>query len=162
MHKIEVTEINKVLEFPETAHEFTRAQVIAFSKLALLYQSGHITFNKLKTQMVYSFLNMKRTADLTKDENSQILENIYIISQLVDNYFTEVREGGKAAKQINMHFFMQKLPQISVGKFVFYGPTDALFNTVYGEYLQLTTLLTDYATTSQEAVLDQLIATIYY
>lgn len=161
MHSIQIIETQTTLKFPEAAFEFTKQQVIAFAELALLYQSGTINYNTLKTRMVYRFLNMKRTANLTTDKNQQIVENIYNISKLIDNYFIDTRINAKPVKQIKMEFFAQKLPEIKVNNRVFYGPDDALFNTVYGEYLQLTTLLTEYTKNQEEHTLNQLIATIY-
>lgn len=161
MHTIEIPEKNLMLQFPESATEFTAPQLLAFAELVLGYQTNSIDYRTLKTHMVYRFLNLSRTADLTKDENAQIAENIYIISQLIDGYFTTGRQHGKEVTQIKMDFYVQLLPHISVGNQKFYGPTDALFNTVYGEYLQLTTLLHDFTESGDEAVLNQLIATIY-
>ena len=60
-----------------------------------------------------------------------------------------------------MDFFNQLIPSVTVKGKKYYGPSDALFNTVYGEFLQLHSYFNDYSTTSDEKILDLMIATIY-
>ncbi|MFC0605890.1 hypothetical protein [Winogradskyella pulchriflava] len=161
MHKIEVTEANHTFLFPESALEFTKEQTLVFARASLLYLSKQITFSQLKTTLAYNFLNLKRRADLTKAENSQIAENINIISTLTEAYFTQKRIDGKNQNQIVMDFYLQKIPSFKIDGITFYGPTDALFNTVYGEYLQLINHFTTYSQTQNIGALNAMIATIY-
>ena len=137
MHNIEVPEANITFQFPESALEFTREQTILFARLLLLYQSNQITFKQLQIHTTYHFLNLKRRADFTKAENNQVAENIYQISQFVKDYFNEVRENGETKHEVILDFHGQKVSDITIDNITFYGPNEALFNTVYGEYLQL-------------------------
>ena len=161
MHKIQIIQSNQILDFPETPHEFTRAQLLAFTQNIIEYQSGNINFQKLKTNCVYAFLNMKRTANLSNKDHKTVIESINQLSKLIEPYFTTKREKGKELKVINMQFHTQHLPSITVGNTVFHGPIDALFNTVYGEYLQAITHLTDFTQNPQPETLNLLIATLY-
>lgn len=161
MHKIEIINTNIELNLPETAHEFSKSQLLSFSKYVFLYNQGLITFNELKVRLVYDFLNIKRTANLSDQKNEDILDSINQIAALTENYFYDQVVEGQAKKVIKMDFYMQKLPFIEVNGQSFYGPTDALFNTKYGEYLQLTILLKDYHDSNNPDLLDRLIATIY-
>jgi hypothetical protein len=161
MHKIEVPQADITFNFPESALEFTREQTIVFSRLLLFYQSSQITFKQLLVHTTYQFLYLKRRADFTKPKHNQVAENIYQISQLVRDYFTETRKNGKTKQEVNLDFYAQKIPDITIDGTVFYGPTDALFNTVYGEYLQLMNHFADFANTTSTEALDAMIATIY-
>ena len=60
-----------------------------------------------------------------------------------------------------MVYYTQLLPKIKVDGVVFHGPDSALFNTVFGEYIQALTMFTDYSATANEDILDRLIATLY-
>ncbi|WP_422105590.1 hypothetical protein [Winogradskyella sp.] len=161
MHKIEVPEANITFDFPESALEFNQEQTILFSKLLLLYQSGQITFKQLQIHLTYHFLNLKRRADFTKSENNQVAENIYQIGKLVKDYFTEYRENEETKYKVKMDFYIQKIPKLTVDGIEFYGPTDALFNTVYGEYLQVMNHFTEFSKTKSLDDLDAMVATIY-
>lgn len=161
MHNIEVPEANITFQFPESALEFTREQTIFFARLLLLYQSNQITFKQLQTHTTYHFLNLKRRADFTKAENNQVAENIYQISRFVKDYFNEVREKGETKHEVILDFHGQKVPDITIDNITFYGPTEALFNTVYGEYLQLLNHFTNFNNTKAVDDLDMMIATIY-
>ncbi|WP_044403408.1 hypothetical protein [Lacinutrix sp. Hel_I_90] len=161
MHKIEFIENKTVLHFPESALEFSSDQLIAFSKNLLLYQGEHIAYTQFCTSITYSFLNLVRTADLEKEENLPVIENVNTISRLVNGYFTTKTENRKETKVINMDFYVQKLPLIEIDGHKFYGPSDALFNTTYGEYLKLIHHFNAFASTADENELNNLIATIY-
>lgn len=161
MHSIEVAEAKQTFRFPESATEFSRKQMIDFARLVLYYQSEHINFSEFKTLLTFKFLNLKRRADLSKETNAQIAENIHAISKLIDPYFTDVRKEGKTTKQLVMDFYLQKIPSFTIDDIEFFGPTDALFNTVYGEYLQMINHFTEYSHSQNISFLDSMIATIY-
>ncbi|MFI1770989.1 hypothetical protein [Thalassobellus citreus] len=161
MHKIEIIETKTLLNYPESGQEFTREQLIKFARLLVLYQSGELSFHEFKIKLTYALLNLVRTANVSKPENAQLLENINQISKLNNQFFTSKREKGKEFKVVNMDFIINLLPTVSVNGKTFHGPTDALFNTVYGEYLQVIMHLNEFAVSGSEDSLNQLIATIY-
>lgn len=161
MHNIEIIEANLVLNFPENAQELNREQLIAFSRWLLLYQNGTINYDEFRVKLVYDFLNLKRTVDVNTDNGQLVTSNINLISQLVDSFFTDKRENAKVVKMLNMDFLHQKLPKIKTKNGWFYGPSDALFNTVYGEYLQLMTYFNAFSKDGDIKDLDAMIATIY-
>lgn len=157
MHSIEIPEKNITLNFPESALEFTRKQLLAFSNNLTLYNADKLDYTQFKVNVVYNFLNLKRKANLSKLENQAIPENINTISNLVENFFISKDD----TLQLKMDFYKQNLPSFSVDNKMFYGPTDAFFNTVYGEYLACMSFFTDFSKTKDEAFLDKIIATIY-
>ncbi|UOY07710.1 hypothetical protein L0P88_03965 [Muricauda sp. SCSIO 64092] len=161
MHKIEFIGSKLELEFPESGLEFNANQFLSFSRLAILMNAKIISFAQFKTRLVYEFLNLKRTVKKKSDHHMPVVENVLKISKLANKYFEAEKKGNETIQVIKMDFYRQLLPKISVNGHVFHGPSDALFNTVYGEFLQLHSLFNDYSSTGDEHVLDRMIATIY-
>lgn len=161
MHTIQDIGTNTILLYPENGTEFSRENLIAFARLSFLYQCKKLTFHQLKVQLVYEFLNLNRIADTSKSENEQLIENINEISKLNNGFFINPMETDGVINRAKMDFFMQRIPDIKVNSITFYGPQDALMNTVYGEYLQLLTHLSAFGRTADISELDKLIATIY-
>ncbi|UOB16576.1 hypothetical protein [Abyssalbus ytuae] len=161
MHSIEIADKKQTLYYPENGYEFTKNQFLAFSGLVFQFMGGTISFTRLKVKLTYAFLNMARTANTDKDENIPVVENIMRISELNESFFNETRIKGKIHKQVDMVFFNQLLPVIKIGFKKYYGPSSALTNTVYGEYIQALTAFNDYSRTGEQHYLDTLIATLY-
>lgn len=161
MHSIEIMETDTVLEFPASALELTREQLLSFSSRYLAYAEGQISFTAFKTALVYDFLGLLRTADLAQPESMELVRNISDIGNMLNAFFDHKTEKGQSQKVLKMNFYRQLIPNVQVGKTVFYGPSDALFNTVWGEYLQALTLFNDFAASGDEHYLNMLIATLY-
>lgn len=161
MHNIEIEGTKLLLQFPEDGTEFNRAQFLSLSRLMMLFNTKHISFDQFKVKLTYDFLNLKRSADISKEENQPIIENVAAIGRLAEPYFYEKKEEGKIIKVLNMVFYNQLLPTIKASGTVFHGPSSALFNTVYGEYSQALTAFLDYSKTGEESHLNTLIATLY-
>ena len=150
-----------ILDFPEGPLEFNRDQFIWFSKLMLLFNNKKITFAQFKVRLTYAFLNMRRSAKWSPDLENPVIENVMRISNLADAYFTDKVEGDKVIKIVKMQHYKQHLPVLKIGGRRFYGPDDAIFNSVYGEFIQATNEFTDYSKTGDESHLDRMIATLY-
>lgn len=161
MHTIEIVGTDITLEYPSNASEFDKEQFLALSRLMLLYNSNQITFEQFKVRLTYSFLNMARTVDTSLDENMPVVENVMRISRLADDFFNEETTEKGVVKVLKMGFYQQLLPTIKVGSRTFHGPNTALFNTVYGEYLQALSAFVDYSKSGEEEYLDKMIATLY-
>lgn len=161
MHNIEVEHKNIKLEYPETGFEFNKNQFLAFAGNVFEFMAGKITYEHLKVKLTYAFLNMKRTANVDKPENAPVIENVLRLSRLNDAYFKDLQENKKTYKVIDMVFFNQLISSISIKGKMFYGPSSALTNTTYGEYIQALTAFNDYSKTGEIHFLDTLIATIY-
>lgn len=159
MHSIEIVGTDITLEYPESGLEFNRSQFLVFSRLVMLYNAKTISFVQFKTRLTYAFLNLKRTANLEDAKNLPLIHNIMRISKFADAYFNPgtTKEG----KVVKMNFYRQLMPTVSVGPYVFHGPTDALFNTAYGEFIQLLSHFNDYSRTGDQEQLDLMVATIY-
>ena len=161
MHSIEIVGTKIVLQYPENGTEFNREQLLSFSRLMLLLNTDLITYDDFKVRLTYEFLNLRRSADLSLPENKEIVENVYLISQFVDAYFSEKREDGKAIRVVEMQFYNQVLPEVKIGNRTYYGPDSALLNTKYGEYIQALTAFVDFSKSGKGHFLDTLIATLY-
>lgn len=163
MHSIEVSSTKLKLEFPESLMEFSKDHLLAFSALMIDFNSKKITFDQFKVRLVYAFLNLKRTADFKKEENLAAIDNIISIGRLAEAYFDDVldQKTKNTVKSVKMQLFLQKLPVLKVGNTKFYGPNDALLNTVWGEFIAATNAFNDFSTTNEMEYLDQLIAILY-
>lgn len=161
MHTIEIVGTDIVLEYPENPSEFTKEQLLVFSRLMMLHNAGKLTFEQFKVRLTYAFLNLKRSIDPSLEKNYPAIENVMRISRLADGYFSEENTKNGIQKVLRMDFHTQLLPRIKVGGKVFHGPDNALFNTVYGEYLQALSAFMDYSQSDEMADLDRMIATLY-
>ncbi|NYJ27508.1 hypothetical protein [Allomuricauda sp. ARW1Y1] len=159
MHKIEVVGTKLVLEYPENGLEFSKEQFLAFSKYVLMYNSKVLSYDQFRTRLTYAFLNLKRSIDANDDKNLPAIENILSISKLANGFFSKKTQDGQ--KVVKMDFYRQLVPTIKANGKIFYGPSDALFNTVYGEFIDTLSHFNDYSTSGQIEHLDMMIATLY-
>lgn len=161
MHSIAIIGTNKILQMPETPLEFTKAQFLAFAENLALLNTKQINLEQFQVRLVYSFLNLKRTIDVSKPQNLPAIENVAALAKLTNAYFDEKNQNGKTVKVLKMDFYRQLLPSFTCGGVRFYGPNDAFFNTVYGEFLQALNHFNDYSVSGEEHYLNMLIATLY-
>ncbi|KAB8156141.1 hypothetical protein EZY14_002680 [Kordia sp. TARA_039_SRF] len=159
MHSIFIEETNTTLSFPENATQLTASQLLAFCELLLQYKASTISFNEFKINAAKRILNIKRVANLQLPKNEQIAENMQAIANLLDDFF--IINEPKSKNQLQMNFYMQLLPHVTISGKKYYGPANALTNTVYGEYLKLIHHFTQYSNTGNPQELDSMIATIY-
>lgn len=111
--------------------------------------------------LTYAMLNMKPKVKPSHPDYATIVDNINSISKLNEAFFRDDTIDGKKVKLFNMDFYEQKLPKVKVPGITFYGPTDALFNTVFAEYLDLVNYFNEYAISQDPNDLDLMVATIY-
>ncbi|MEX0275705.1 MAG: hypothetical protein AB3N16_15140 [Flavobacteriaceae bacterium] len=161
MNTIEILETGTTLLLPEDGQEFSRAQFLTLSRLMLQYNAGQLSYDQFKIKLVYDFLGLVRSVDIQKEENINLLENLSSICGLVDNYFYEAEHEGKKVRSLHMTFFEQLIPYVVTRDQKFYGPSTALFNTCYGEYLQALTAFNEYSLNGDVQALHRMIATLY-
>lgn len=163
MHKIEFTGSDIVLEYPESGLEFNAQQFVDFSGLVANYQSGTVDYHTFCIALTYKLLGLTVSAKIDDDQDSyRISENLNTLSSFADAFFTtSTNVSSDIFKVIAPLHYRQLLPIVRVGLYRFYGPSDALTNTVYGEYCQLLNALHDYHDSGLIKDLDTVIATIY-
>jgi hypothetical protein len=105
---------------------------------------------------------MDHTVKLDTFKNGdKIAENVNLISKLNDDFFTDKTEKGKHFKVINLHFINNLIPKIKVGKGYYYGPSDAITNTEFGEYVAALNAYSDFSNSSDLEDLNNLVSVLY-
>lgn len=132
MYYIEIPEKKETLYFPENLGECDARQYGDMAKLMYWLFMGEITYSDFKTMAVYSLLNMKHHKKNVSNE--KINEEVYRLSELVGNFFTERKtEEGNIQLLPNQFYIHNHLPVIRFfGKF--YGPEEAFENVLLGQY----------------------------
>ena len=161
MHKIEIPEIDYCGEFPSCLEEMTGDQFIFFMDMLLKFESGSIDIDEFKCKLVMNFLDIRMTGRyylLKKEKQEDILSKIYLLSGLIDSFFTEEVREEKSVFVLKMSFIKQFLPKIA-GKY--YGPEDGLSNCTFCEYRTAYGYYKAYLNSKQEDDLNHLIAVLY-
>ncbi|WP_416440492.1 hypothetical protein ACH3O9_11380 [Leeuwenhoekiella sp. A16] len=162
MHSIEIP-YNKIkLDFPGNIAECTTSEYIDFARLNYDYSLGEINFQELKVQLLYKLLNLKRKADMSKKSNAVVAENIFRIGELLNSFYKTTRQDGKTFKEVDLSCITNKIRFFNHGDELVYGPTAALANTVFAQYLAANDSFHDYTATRQEEYLDLLVAQLYW
>jgi len=95
------------------------------------------------------------------EEHNKIAENINQLSQLMEVYFIDQEREGDNVKVVDSVFMLQKLPVIQHKKVKYYGPSDALSDISFAEYLASLNHFFDYSKSASPEALNMLIATLY-
>lgn len=156
MHSIQIGKITR--QYPSQISEMTTEQYITFSGLVLQYQTHQLSWLDFSKELSYALLNMKRRVNIkTHTQAEKITYNLNQIYKLNEYFFTE-KKGNKVIKT---DFVNNLIPKIKVGKEWYYGPNEALVNTVFGEYTIALNYFNDFSLHGDEKDLDSMIATIY-
>lgn len=160
MHSIQIGNITK--QYPSSIAEMNSLQFTEFSGLVYKYQTKQIHYYEFMVNLVYALLDMQRRVDVNKHpEIDQITENINAIAKLNEDFFRTKIEKGKSFKIIKTDFVKNLLPKVNVGKEMYYGPSDALVNTEFGEYVTALNAYIDYSQSGEVSDLDTLVGTLY-
>lgn len=133
MTTIEIPNINFTKDIPSSFDEMNQTDFIRFVKLYLDFQEGRIDFTQLKTEMVFQFLQVKskwRIELLTEDVREQIYENIYIISEKLDFFFSTSTNDGNIHLNVNFPWTRWHVKQYDG----YYGPADVMSDISFLEY----------------------------
>lgn len=88
MIPIDIPSLNKTLYFPENLAECDAQQYADMAKLLYMYQAKEISYFDFRVLAVYALLNLKKPKDLKNiNQNSLKWQNIYQLSELVDDFF---------------------------------------------------------------------------
>ena len=158
MHTIEIPESGLTLYMPSDLSECDDRQYIEMSELIFRFQNGYLPYDEMKIQAVYKLLNLKAVPSFWESDEEDKLSNIYLISELVDNFFEINEEGVKILKQFYVN---NPVPSIKPIFTRYFGPSDGFMNITFGEYTDALRLFHDFYATG-EIKLIYLLTAIFY
>ena len=163
MHKIEIPDINFSVQFASEMNELTTKQFLFLVHLITQVDNEETTIDDLKNLMVLYLIGVKHTGHYTKlrkDIMEDIGENVNRIKELLDFLFEKKEVDGKEKLTINLNFIKNHIPTIHAGRKLF-GPSDALQNITFIEFIDAHKYFVDYIQTQDQAHLNSMIAVLY-
>lgn len=156
MHVIEIPDANIKKYIPEDLSECNHNQYINVCNLLYNHINGIIDLETFKQQSVYFLADFNFKID--DDQDLKKYSNVYLLSQLVDSFFEEDKEGNKLIKQ---YFIHNPIEKVTVAFKNYYGPSNEFNNINFGEYVDGLSHFYDYIETKDEKFLYLLFATFY-
>lgn len=130
MHSIEIAEIGKRYWLPENLGECDRRQYLDISKLVLMYQMAEISLEEFRVLGLYALLNMVPEQSALENIQDEKWENIYILSELLNSFFTIDADGRMHLIQDYIH---NPVKLVKYKLRTLYGPKDAFSDITYGQ-----------------------------
>lgn len=130
MHSIEIAEIGKRYWLPENLGECDRRQYLDMSKLVLMYQMAEISLEEFRVLGLYSLLNMKPEESALQNIQDEKWENIYILSELLNSFFT-IDENQRM--HLIQDYIHNPVKSVKYKLRTLYGPKDAFSDITYGQ-----------------------------
>jgi hypothetical protein len=163
MHTIEIPESNIKRYIPSDLSECDAQQYMDMCELIFHFQNEAISYDELRTHAAYKLMKMtpKPARELTEYEQEQQqikFSNIYLISELIDDFFEEDEKGKKTIKQYYIH---NPVPKFKPLWKTLYGPSDSFMNMTFGEYTDALRLFHDFHATGDMEIL-KLITALFY
>lgn len=166
MHIIELPEANIKRYIPSDLSECDQEQYIDMCELIFRHQNQEITYDEFLTHAAYKLMKMKPSKkanpDYQTEEDIEAEErkfaNIYMIAELVKDFFEEDENGVKTIKQEYIH---NPVPKFTPLAETFYGPSDNFMNLTFGEYIDGLRLFHDFHATGDMQMLKLLTAIFY-
>jgi hypothetical protein len=156
MHTIEIPESNITRYIPSDLSECDAQQYMDMCELIFHYQNESISYDELRTHAAYKLMNMKPSKATDQDEEK--FSNIYLISELIDDFFEFDEKGKKTIKQYYIH---NPVPKFKPLWKTLYGPSDSFMNMTFGEYTDALRLFHDFHATGDMEIL-KLITALFY
>lgn len=130
MHSIEIAEIGKRYWLPENLGECDKRQYLDMSKLVLMYQMAEINLSEFRVHGLYSLLNMVPEESALENIQDEKWENIYLLSELLNSFYTVDEKGRMHLVQNYIH---NPVKSVKYKLRTLYGPKDAFSSMTYGE-----------------------------
>lgn len=130
MHSIEIAEIGKRYWLPENLGECDRRQYLDMSKLVLMYQMAEISLDEFRVLGLYALLNMKPEESVLQNIQDEKWENIYILSELLNSFFT-IDENQRM--HLIQDYIHNPVKSVKYKLRTLYGPKDAFSDITYGQ-----------------------------
>lgn len=156
MHTIEIPEAKIKRYIPSDLSECDAQQYMDMCELIFYYQNDTIDYDEFRTHAVYKLMKMKPTnkGDIVDEKFS----NIYLVSELIDDFFDIDEKGIKTIKQYYTH---NPVPSFKPLYKNYYGPTDGFRDMTFGEYRDGLRLFHDFHATGDMHILTLLTAVFY-
>lgn len=166
MHTIEIPESKIKRYIPSDLSECNAQQYMDMCELIFHFQNESLSYDELRIHSVYKLLGMKpaKLSNSQKDTHvplSDIEEkfsNIYMLSELIDNFFEQDDKGKKTIKQYYIH---NPVPSFKPLWKTYYGPSDSFMNMTFGEYTDALRLFHDFHATGDMEML-KIITALFY
>jgi hypothetical protein len=156
MHIIEIPETKLKRYIPSDLSECDAQQYMDMCELIFHYQNEAITYDELRTHAAYKLMNMEPSKATDQDEEK--FSNIYLISELIDDFFEIDDKGLKTIKQYYIH---NPVPSFKPLWKTYYGPSDSFMNMTFGEYTDALRLFHDFHATGDMEIL-KIITALFY
>lgn len=161
MHTIEIPDSKLKRYIPSDLSECDAQQYMDMCELIFHFQNEAITYDELRTHAAYKLMNMKpseRYIDVPLINEEEKFANIYLISELIDDFFEIDEKGLKTIKQYYIH---NPVPSFKPVWKTYYGPSDSFMNMTFGEYTDALRLFHDFHATGDMEIL-KLITALFY
>lgn len=156
MHTLEIPESKLKRYMPADLSECDPQQYMDMCELIFHFQNQAISYDDLRTHAVYKLLKMQPSN--TTEHEEEKFANIYLISELIDDFFEEDAKGLKTIKQYYIH---NPVPSFKPLWQTYYGPSDSFMNMTFGEYTDALRLFHDFHATGDMEIL-KLITALFY
>jgi hypothetical protein len=166
MHIIDIPEAKVKRYIPSDLSECDQQQYIDMCELIFHFQNDAINYDEFRTHAVYKLMNMipktvKELENQTEEEQqiqAEKFENIYMISELIDDFFDIDEKGIKTIKQ---YYTNNPVPSFKPLWKTYYGPADGFRDMTFGEYRDGLRLFHDFHATGDMHILTLLTAVFY-
>jgi hypothetical protein len=159
MNTIEVPERGHKFNIPSHLGECTPEEYVDICELLFRYQSGEIDYLQFRYAAVYRFLNMvPKNKKLSEVQEQDMNSNIYMISELIDDFFVKDEDGQLIIRQ---EYYHNPIPTIPLPIGSYYGPQDYLRDVTFGQYVDALNIFATYAVHTEPELLYNLAAIFY-
>lgn len=138
---IDIPEAKKTLYMPEALDECDNRQYNDIAKLLYWFHCGDINLFEFKQNAVPILLGLKPLKRTYKSENDipdedlAKYENVFRLSEFLDNFFEEEEnEGGQKLLRVKQYFTKNFLPTYKLFR-KYIGPEDGFTDVTFGQYL---------------------------
>jgi hypothetical protein len=166
MHTIEIPEAEIKRYIPSDLSECDQEQYIDMCELIFRFQNQEINYDEFRIHAAYKLMKMKPSKaanpELQTEEQKQAeackFANIYMVSELINDFFEEDEKGIKTIKQ---HYIHNPVPKFKPLHKTYYGPSDSFINMTFGEYTDGLRMFLDFHATGDMEILKLLTALFY-
>lgn len=164
MHTIELPDAKIKRYIPSDLSECDLQQYIDMCELIFHFQNDAINYDEFRTHAAYKLMNMKRSKtrnpelEAVAEADLEKYSNLYMISELIDDFFDIDEKGTKTIKQYYTH---NPVPSFKPLWKTYYGPTDSFTDMTFGEYRDGLRLFHDFHATGDMHILT-LLASVFY
>lgn len=160
MNTIEIPERRLKFHIPSHLGECNAEEYADICELLYRYQSGEINFLQFRQAAIYRFLNMvpSKKKKRPEEEKDTAYQNIYRISELIDEFFTRNEEDKLSIRQEFQHNPIPTIP-LAIGNYV--GPQDYLRDVTFGQYVDGLNIFSTYVSNPDPELLYNLAAIFY-